>query len=285
LHVAYVDDGGDVQTVTAQNPAVPPVLIFGGVVLSTDALPQLTRDFLALKRRFFRGRMASRHLLDDILVEVKGAELRAMVRGTSRRKRRAALRFFDDLLGLLEGHDARLIGRVWVKELGVPMDGKAVNGFSIQALAETFQHLLETRDDTGMMIIDSSSPGLNALVSHSIFTRRFRTAGDDYARLVEMPTFGHSVNHAGLQIADIVTSGLLAPMAARSHCAAHITGVHVHIHYDDIKVRFAQRVGRMQHRYQDQTGEWRGGVTISDPVGHRHGGHLFHSQCGTPCVP
>lgn len=218
--VAYVDDAGDVQTLPSRDTVVPPVLVFGGVVLDTDTLPQLTRDFLALKRRFFGGRMSSPHLLDDILTEVKGAELRGMTRG-SHRKRRLSIRFMDELLTVLEGNGARIFGRVWVKQVGVPLDGAAINTFSIQAMCETFQSLLVDRDEEGSVIIDSSTPGLNAMVSHSIFTQRFRAAGDQYDRLREMPTFGHSKNHAGLQVVDILSSGLIAPMAARAYSAGH----------------------------------------------------------------
>lgn len=284
MHIAYVDDAGDVQTVPAANTQVPPVLAFGAVALRAEVLPQLTRDFLALKRRFFGGRMTSAHLLDDVLVEVKGAEVRSLVR-QGHRKRRLALQFLHELILLLEANDAKIFGRVWVKQIGVPLDGRAMNTFSIQAMCQTFQHLLDDRDDDGLMIIDSSSPGLNAMVSHSIFTQRFRAAGDEYARLIEMPTFGHSKNHVGLQIADIVTSGLIAPMACRSYCVGHLAGVHVHTRYDEIKSRFASRLRLMQHRYQDASGAWRGGFTVSDPLGQKHGGHLFHTSCGAVCRP
>lgn len=284
MQIAYVDDAGDVQTVPVTNTQVPPVLAFGGFVLDAGALPQLTRDFLALKRRFFGGRMTSPHLLDHALVEVKGAELRGMVR-QGHRARRLALRFFHELLQLLEGNDVRIFGRVWVKQIGVPLDGRAVNTFSIQSMCQTFQHLLEDRDDEGLMIIDSSSPGLNAMVSHSIFTQRFRAAGDEYDRLVEMPTFGHSQNHAGLQIADILSSGLISPIASATYCVGHVTGVHVHPRYTEIKSRYARRLRLIQHRYQDAAGAWRGGFTVSDPLGRQHGGHLFHTSCGAVCVP
>ena len=50
-------------------------------------------------------------------------------------------------------------------------------------------------------------------VSHSIFTQKFSPAARNYQRLVELPTFGHSENHAGLQICDIVCSALLFPIA------------------------------------------------------------------------
>ncbi len=281
MQIAYVDDAGDVQTVPAANTLVPPVLAFGGVVLDSGSLPQFTRDFLALKRHHFAGRMHSRHLLDDVLTEVKGTDLKAMIR-ESHRKRRIAFRFLDDVLALLEANNVRVLGRVWIKQIGVPLDGRAVNTFSIQAICETFHNLLEARDDSGLMIVDSSTPGLNATVSHSIFTQRFRAAGDRYERFVEMPTFGHSKNHVGLQIADIVSSGLITPMAGSAYCTGHMTGVHVHTRYDEIRARYARRLKALQHRYQNATGTWTGGFTVSDPLGQRHGGHLFHVSCN-PC--
>lgn len=281
MQVAYVDDAGDVQTVPGQNTTVPPVLAFGGVAFDADSLAQLTREFLALKRRHFGGTMRSRHLLDDVLREIKGADLKAMVR-ESHRKRRIAFRFCDDVLDLLEANNARIFGRVWVKSIGVPLNGRAVNTFSIQAMCRTYQDLLDVRDDRGLMIVDSSTPGLNAMVSHSIFTQRFRAAGDEYHRLVEMPTFGHSKNHVGLQIADILSSALITPMAGSAYCTGHITGVHVHARYDDVRARYARRLRAIQHRYQSN-GAWSGGFTVSDPLGQRHGGHLFHTRCN-PCV-
>ena len=159
-----------------------------------------------------------------------------------------------------------------------------MNTFSIQTMCETFQNLLEHRGDEGLMVIDSSSPGLNAMVSHSIFTQRFRVAGDQYDRLIEMPTFGHSKNHVGLQIADILASGLITPIAGSTYCTGHMTGVHVHERYADLKQRYARRLRVIQHRHQDEIGNWRGGLTVSDPLGHRHSGHLFHSTCN-PCCP
>lgn len=227
--------------------------------------------------------MSSRHLLDDVLTEIKGANLKAMIR-ESHRKRRIAFRFYTDLLNLLETNDARIFGRVWVKQIGVPLDGRAVNTFSIQAMCRTFQNMLEDRDDEGLMVIDSSTPGLNAMVSHSIFTQRFQAAGDRYERLIEMPTFGHSKNHVGLQIADIIASGLITPIAGYTYCTADMTGVHVHARYREIKQRYASRLRVLQYRYQDATGTWCGGYTVSDPLGQKHGGHLFHSTCG-PCTP
>ena len=73
-------------------------------------------------------------------------------------------------------------------------------------------------------------------------------------------------------------------MAAQAYCIDYMTGVHVHARYREIKQRYASRLRALQHRYQDSGGIWRGGYTVSDPLGQKHGGHLFHSTCG-PCTP
>jgi hypothetical protein len=64
-------------------------------------------------------------------------------------------------------------------------------------------------------------------VSHSIFTQKFKAEGDQYPRVLEMPTFGHSNNHVGIQIADLLASALLYPMATCAYCRGHVSNVHV----------------------------------------------------------
>ena len=70
----------------------------------------------------------------------------------------------------------------------------------------------------------SRNNGKNLRVSHSIFTQKFG-AVPKYERLVELPTFGHSDNHAGLQLCDIVCSALLNPIACFAYCAGHVNNV------------------------------------------------------------
>lgn len=42
-----------------------------------------------------------------------------------------------------------------------------------------------------------------------------------------------------------------------------------------MKTRWGARVRLLQHRYQDATGSWRGGVIVSDRLGRRPGKSLF----------
>lgn len=272
--IAYVDDAGDAQTLVTGS-GIQPILAFGCVIIDQANLGRVTKDFLALKRHYFGGRLSDgRHRLSDILEEIKGAELRTMVRSSSRRKRRTALLYLGDILKLLEGVDARIMGRVWVKAPDEPLDGLAMNTSSIQAMCQTFQRYLGIKGEKGIMVIDSNNPGVNAKVAHSVFTQKFQFAGDCYDRILEMPTFGGSQNHAGLQIADNLASGLIVPMAGRAYCQGHVEGSHVHPHYDEIRDRLGVKLRHRQFRYKDSE-TWCGGITVSDPVGHKYSGLLF----------
>src|SRR5581483_11317482 len=100
----------------------------------------------------------------------------------------------------------------------------------------------------------------NAEVAHSVFTQKHQVGGDPLDRLVEAPVFGQSLNHVGLQLADLMASALLFPMAARAYCAASFSGAHVDPHFDRVTERFGDRIRQMQFRYQDLSGRWRGGI-------------------------
>jgi hypothetical protein len=153
-------------------------------------------------------------------------------------------------MDLLEYHDAAIFGRIWIKRVGGPCDDRAVYTYSVQTVCEDFQNLLEANGDTGIVIADSRSPTPNAAVAHSIFTQKFKTDGDRYPRILEMPTFGHSQNHAGLQVADLLCSAMLFPMATRRYCLGHVQNVHVDPAFGVLASRYGSRLQAMQHRYR-----------------------------------
>ena len=110
-----------------------------------------------------------------------------------------------------------------------------------------------------MVICDSRGSSQNANVAHSVFTRMFKRTGNAYPNIVEMPVFGHSENHSGLQLADLVTSALVFPLACRTYCRGYVTGPHVHRGYDRLKQRYGLWLRRHQIRYIDTNGKWVGG--------------------------
>lgn len=235
----------------------------------------MTVDLLRLKARF--NPRALRHagrFLDWALIEVRGAEIRKRLRSTSHRKIRHAYGFLDQFVGLLERHRARIFGRIWIKGIGESIDGRAIYTSSIQAICNDFQTLLDQESDNGFMIADSRDPSSDAIVAHSVFTQKFRMAGDKYSRMLEMPTFGHSKNHAGLQVSDLICSALVFPLASFVYCSGVVTNIHVHLEFGNIKNRYGDRIRRLQFRYE-QNGRRQGGLVVSDRLTMRSGSALF----------
>ena len=263
------------------DPAAPndqPVLVVAGLFVDSANLTSLTHEFLDLKHRFFPNlNYPSTRRLDRVLPEIKGAELRkhATHGNASARQRRHAVGFLDNTMGLIRRHGIRVVARISIKAPGSPFDSTAVYTSSIQALCKYFQHYLSERDSIGLCIADSRNKRKNLSVSHSIFTQKF-SAAPRYERLVELPTFGNSDNHAGLQICDIVCSGLLYPVACFAYCAGHVNNVHVQPGASRLRRRYGQQLKEFQHRYHDvEAGRYVGGIVVSDYLNQRGGALMF----------
>lgn len=274
MRICYIDESGDGRRPSPNLPYVPPALVICGLVLESTAIPNLTRDFLREKNRF-HPRKAGSGPLDGILNEVKGSDIRRDIRSGSRRRNRAAIGFLDRTTDLLSKYGVGIIGRVWIKSPSEPSDERSMYTFSIQDIARHMQHNLNQEQTKGLVICDSRSSGQNANVAHSVFTKMFKATGNSYPDIVEMPVFGHSENHAGLQLADLVTSALVFPVACRTYCQGLVSGAHVHPAYDQLKSRYGMWLKRHQFRYQNAVGRWVGGLTVSDRFGYRGGSDLF----------
>lgn len=276
MYVFYVDEAGCTGTLPDAQSLIQPVFILGGLMIHQQCVRQLTWDLLGLKKRFFARLLqsAGTSSLDCIKTEIKGAEIRRNLRAGSRQEQRYSITLLDCFLKVLEDHNVRLLARVYIKGIGQPFNGTAVYTSAVQQLARDYQHYLSTERTDGLMILDSRNKPKNSNVSHSIFTQKFRSTGDAYERLLEMPVFGHSDNHAGLQCADLFCSALMFPLATFTYCLGHVTNPHVDAQYRQVQDHFGQRLRRMQYRYND-TGQWRGGITVSDAILHRSGTLLF----------
>lgn len=269
MYVCYIDEAGCPGALPSATSPVQPVLVLGGLFVEQARLHALTLDFLALKKRYFPAYLPPTDpYLHWVLPEVKGADLRRQFRG-SRNEKRHATGFLDRVFELLTRHDARLTGRIWIKAPGAPFDGRAVYTSSVQAIASCFQNYLDHKQARGMVVLDSRTPYLNTQVSFSIFTEKFRQAGDKYPGILEMPTFGHSESHVGIQIMDAICSAVLFPVAALTYCHGHVQNVHVDQRYADARTRFGPRLNALQHRYQEASGRWRGGLVVNDPISQR----------------
>ena len=278
LQVCFIDEAGDLGALG--NPPQPndqPVLVIGGLFVDVANLASLTDNFLTLKFQYFPGLPypSAKHL-DRILPEIKGADIRSnATRGTAR-QRTHAIGFLDRFLGLLRHHDVRMVARIWVKGIGARFDATPVYTSSIQGICGYFEHYLTQTDSAGLCIADSRNKFKNVNVSHSIFTQKFRPAARRYQTLVELPTFGHSENHAGLQICDIVCSALLYPIACFAYCTGHVNNVHVQPRAADLRNRYGQQLKALQYRYDNpMTGHFEGGFVVADAIGRQTGSSMF----------
>ncbi len=198
-----------------------------------------------------------------------------MTRSASRDKRRQASRFRSELLDLVDAHGCKVLGRVWVKEQGKSLKPDATYCYAVQDIAVHFSQYLQSQSSEGLLIADGRGHYLNVSTAHSVFTQKWRTAGDPYPSMAEVPLFAESDNHAGLQIADLVASSLVFPMAAAAYCAPRTGAVHSSRRYQEVRRSFGTRLKGLQYRYRDETGRWRGGLVVSDNVGQQSGSALF----------
>jgi hypothetical protein len=274
MYLCYIDESGGFEAV-GSNPSATPLMVIAGLVVEQRRVSALTERYLATKHRYFPSWGSVRPQLEDILKEIKGKDLRSKMRSTSRSSRRHALGFLSEVVRVLDGQHVRLIGRVWIKGAGQGLKPDATYTYAIQEIARHFEHFLAERNVKGLVVCDSRMANQNILVSHSLFTQKMSRKGDAYPSIAEVPVFGHSDNHAGLQLADLVASALLFPMAARTYCVGHCTGTHVDPHYDAVKTMFGAKCGKMEYRYLDTAGRSTGGITVSDKLNRRPSAALF----------
>jgi Protein of unknown function (DUF3800) len=276
MYITYLDESGCTGVLPSATSPIQPVLSILCITVRCDQVPALTRDFLALKRRFFPSSTPSPYPLNAILDEVKGGDFRREFRTGNRTQVRHHLLFLERLLTLLQTYNAVLFGRIYVKPIAGRFDGTPVYTSAVQSLCHAFQHYLISNNTPGIIIADSRYPGLNAQVSHSVFTEKFRVQGDKYPNLLEMPLFGHSENHAGIQICDLINSAIVFPLACHVYCTGFVNNVHVHPNYQILKTWFGQRLRLLQFRFQDPVdNRWKGGLTVADPHAHRSSADLF----------
>lgn len=209
MQLCYLDESGD-----ANNPSSS-VFVVGGIVIDAGAVEPITREFIEIKNNASPTknlRHEHDHLMQN-LDEIKGSSLRKIYREhDSPNSVKASV--LEETLKILELYESEIVG--YVRRRSEPSNNPDDDAYhrAVRHICKRFNHRLIEADDFGVVIADNRDPNRNSRLAHSIYTEKFRGT-DRLPRIVESLTFGQSENHAGLQIADIVCSALLAPIAAK----------------------------------------------------------------------
>jgi hypothetical protein len=267
VQLCFVDESGKGETLTRADVDQQPVVVIAAVSLPEQCLTAITHEWIELKRLYLPAirRGNRRRWLDGILEEVKGTTLRRGFRvDATVRQRKQAIGLLDGLVELLERHDCRILGRVWVKQLDVPITGMNMHVSSLQFICGAFHAGLE--DERGVVVVDSQTYQHNHRLAHSVFTQRFaRTPAHE--RLVDMPLFGHSDNHAGLQIADLLCSAVLAPVACVVYGGSYARwNRHCDPGFLAIRERYGERLARLTYGWHNpRAGRESSSLVVDDP--------------------
>ncbi|WP_258039721.1 DUF3800 domain-containing protein [Streptomyces sp. SM1] len=126
MHLCYIDEAGNGQTLDPVRPDAPPVLVVGGFTVPRAQVKTLTWAFLDVKKHYRPQLRNAEQPSEVIQHEIKGADVRKNLRAGNHNWRRAAMELVSSLLDILESHDTRLLARVWVKEEGLAFDESGV---------------------------------------------------------------------------------------------------------------------------------------------------------------
>jgi hypothetical protein len=276
VKICYVDEAGCTGTLDSPTSSIQPTLVIVGLIIDYSSLHKATAELINAKKHFFPKLLpaAATHL-DWIREEVKGSDVRKQICSSSRNERRHGFGFLDTITKICTDAQASVVGRVWVKEVAVSVKGTAIYTSSIQSVYGDFQRYLTSHNDVGFVVADSRLKHLNTQVAHSIFTQKFKGSGDNYDRIIELPAFSHSDNHAGLQVADLICSAFVAPIAITTFCEGTLASVHIRPNYSLIKTRYCGWLKDLQFRYIEASGRSRGGLTVADGLNKKPGGEMF----------
>ena len=263
MYLCYVDESGDTGAFVETERNSQPLFLLAALIVQQSHLADLTRAIINLKQRFFPSYANGvTHWHDWLMVEVKGANLRRALREGDAASRRHVIGFLDKLLDQMELHQVQVVSRIYLKQPAGEFNGSVVYPAAVQRLTMAFEERLCQSQAQGIIVLDSRNKRKNVPVAHSTFTMNFSARGQEYQHLAEVPLFGHSENHAMLQLADWVGSALLFPMATRANYSdVESVCVHADPALEVIRARFGQRLKALQYRYE-KDGRKLGGVAV-----------------------
>lgn len=274
MYFCFVEESGCPGPLVSSNAPEQPVFALCGYMINREKIRQLTYDFLDVKKQYSPGNAkAQAHKLDNLLWEIKGKEIRGHIRKSGRRARRNVQWLLRKIVSMSLVNDIKVVGLVWVKRPGGVFKGRSIYTKSLQMIAECFHRYLVERDSDGLILLDSRRQEQNIVTTHSLFTKIYST--NNYNRLIETPVFANSKNHAMLQIADMITSGLVFPLAVNAYCRGYVSNIHVTDSYNVLAYKYGAMLRSMQYSYQLPSGKIRGGIHTIDFIANRRSVDLF----------
>lgn len=231
LDTLFADEAGNAARYThAGSSQASPLLVIAGITLGRSQLCAATERLLLARRAAFgapRNRSLVENLHDN---EVKGALLReGLLGGGSGHQQARCWTYTEECMSILEDLQSRVFAHVWLKTPGGWLDEARAYGVSLEHFAAAFVHRLERSDRFGLMVLDGRSPRKDSLAQRAILDLKYSCESDivtdRLVRLADVPLVSDSKHSAGLQLADVVASALLYPMA----CAAYSTELGISI--------------------------------------------------------
>lgn len=280
MHICYLDESGDGVTLTNQN-INRTMLSFGlvGLIIDSNKLESITNNYVDLKKRFFPNEIPIENRFrrsEWATLEIKGSKLAFNIRSGSKSEIRQTIGFLDNFMNLIERHEIRILGRIWLKQPNVTLSEISLYTTSVQKIHVHYEKFLTTTNSQGIVIADNRSPKQNHSVSHSIHTQKFNIQGNPYPNIIEVPTYGQSQNHTGIQLADLLISGLLSPIAAAVYMKSTAPfNPHVQVAGLLLRDRYGSRLRNLQYMYKDAQNKLQGGVVISDRISNMSSRYLF----------
>ncbi len=247
MHVCYFDESGDTRSLEADSVdrTLSPVFALGGLAVNSRELRSMNAQLVALKDEITDRPLKHEHDQQKILLpEIKGQRMRQFA--TDRGTQWVAFHVYDRVFEILEQHDARLHGRVFIKDPGTPSKGEDLYNRAVQLTCTRFNDRLEALDHYGVVVGDNRHPGANKAVAHAVYLQKFHGAGDQLPRIAELPSFGQSDNHVGLQLADLVCELLVS--FARTRFTDANAG------HKALTDRYDARFDALQQRFVDRPG-------------------------------
>ena len=276
-HICYIDESGDINGLHSPGRLLEgqPVYVVLGLIISEKSLEQITPEFLKIRDDFAPGE-----------IEAKGSELRGDLKKTSNgSSSHAGLVALKSTLKLLDGAgvNARVTGRVFVKQAGQPFKGENADKRALRFIAENFSRFLRTKNMEGRVVFDSRSPKPDSKNNKRAARAMLLSSGQPWPKLQWPPVFARSEDRIGLQMADWLCSALVAPLAATAYCGDCMQlreSIHVNKNY--LKIRDQHGGGEWLWRRQlrlQKGGRLTWGLAVDDPCG-RSSEFLFRAPAG-----